>query len=60
MTVVEVQDINQLGPKRAAIARALVHKGIPIWDGIPQHVIEELNRAGYAIVKKKKKKNRLF
>jgi hypothetical protein len=32
-----------------------VHKGIPIWDGIPQHVIEELNRAGYRIAKKKKK-----
>ena len=49
------QDINQLGPKRGAIARALIHKGIPIWEGIPQHVIEELERAGYIIKKKKKK-----
>jgi hypothetical protein len=48
------QDINQLGPKRAAIARALVHRGITIWEGIPQHIIEELDRAGYEIKKKKK------
>jgi hypothetical protein len=46
------QDINQLGPKRAAIARALVHRGITIWEGIPQHIIEELERAGYKIKKK--------
>jgi hypothetical protein len=55
-----MQEISQLGPKRAAIARALIHKGIPIWEGIPQHVIEELKRSGYVIVKKKKKKKRLF
>lgn len=48
------QDISQLGPKRGAIARALVHRGITIWEGIPQHVIEELDRAGYKIKKKKK------
>lgn len=48
------QDISQLGPKRAAIARALIHKGIPIWEGIPQHIVEELGRAGYKIKKKKK------
>jgi hypothetical protein len=47
------QDINQLGPKRAAIARALTQKGIPIWEGIPQHIIDELERAGYKIKKKK-------
>jgi hypothetical protein len=48
------QDINELGPKRAAIVRALIQKGIPIWDGIPQQIIEELGRAGYKIKKNKR------
>lgn len=49
------QEIEKLGPKRAAIARALFHKGVTIWDGIPEHIIEELKAAGYEIKKKKTK-----
>ncbi len=36
------------------IAHALIHKGIPIWQGIPEHIIEELKAHGYKIKKKKK------
>jgi len=52
------QEIEKLGPKRAAIARALFHKGVTIWDGIPEHIIEELRVAGYEIKKKKRNRRR--
>lgn len=45
--------------KREVIARALVHKGITLWEGIPEHIIEELGRAGYQIRKTKKLKARI-
>jgi len=35
------------------IAHALVHKGISIWHGIPEHIIEELKLHGYKIKKRK-------
>lgn len=41
-------------PKVDIIAHALIHKGIPIWQGIPEHIIEELKAHGYKIKKKKK------
>lgn len=52
--VINLQHIEDMGPKQAAIARALVHKGVVIWAGIPQHIIDELHIAGYRIKKKKK------
>ena len=48
-------DFRGPGP-RAAIARALVSSGIPLWRGIPEKVIDELYAADYKIKKKKKKK----
>lgn len=48
------QAINELSEIEAAIARALVHNGIVIWAGIPEHVVQELENAGYKITKKKK------
>jgi len=47
------QDIADLGPKRATIARALIHKGVTVWSGIPEHIIEELHNAGYKIKRRK-------
>ncbi len=52
------QRIEELPKKQAAIARALVHKGVVIWSGIPEHVIEELERAGYKIKKRKSLRRR--
>lgn len=37
------------------IKNALVHKGVVIWDGIPEHIIEELKANGYKIKKRKRK-----
>lgn len=52
--IINIQHIDDMGPKQAAIARALIHKGVVIWAGIPQHIIDELHAAGYKIKKKKK------
>lgn len=38
------------------IAQALIHKGVPLYKGIPEHIVEELKAHGYKIKKKKKKK----
>lgn len=48
--------MTQLHPKNKIdiIAHALVHKGITIWQGIPEHIIEELKLNGYKIKKSKK------
>jgi hypothetical protein len=35
------------------IKNALVHKGVVIWDGIPEHIIDELKTHGYKIKKRK-------
>lgn len=51
--IINIQHIGDMGPKQAAIARALIHKGVVIWAGIPQHIIDELHAAGYKIKKKK-------
>jgi hypothetical protein len=48
------QNIKNLPPKQAIIARALTQKGVVVWTGIPQHIMAELERAGYKIKKKKK------
>jgi hypothetical protein len=52
--VINMQHIEDMGPKQAAIARALIHKGVVIWAGIPQHIVDELHIAGYKIKKNKK------
>lgn len=52
--VINMQHIEDMGPKQAAIARALIHKGVVIWAGIPQHIVDELHLAGYKIKKRKK------
>lgn len=36
------------------IAHALVHKGIVVWQGIPEHIVEQLKANGYKIKKSKK------
>lgn len=36
------------------IAHALIHKGIPIWQGIPEHILSELKAHGYKVKKKNK------
>lgn len=36
------------------IAHALIHKGIPIWQGIPEHILSELESHGYKVKKKNK------
>jgi hypothetical protein len=41
-------------PKLDIIAHALIHKGIPIWNGIPEHIVEQLKANGYKIKKRKK------
>lgn len=48
------QRLEDLSSKQGIIARALIAKGIVIWGDIPQYIIEELDRAGYKIKKKKK------
>jgi len=44
-------------PKLDVIAHALVHKGIVLWQGIPEHIVSELKAHGYKVKKKKKFKN---
>ena len=51
--IISTQHIEDMGPKQAAIARALIHRGVVIWAGIPQHIIEELHNAGYKISKRR-------
>ena len=51
--IINTQHIEDMGPKQAAIAKALIHRGVVIWAGIPQHIIEELHNAGFKIKKKK-------
>lgn len=51
--IINTQHIEDMGPKQAAIAKALIHRGVVIWAGIPQHIIDELHNAGYKIKKKK-------
>jgi len=36
------------------IAHALIHKGICIWQTVPEHIISELKAHGYKIKKSKK------
>jgi len=36
-------------PKIDIIAHALVHKGICLWHGVPEHIVEELKVHGYTI-----------
>jgi len=38
-------------PKIDIIAHALIHKGICLWHGVPQHIIEVLKAHGYKIKK---------
>jgi len=44
--------------KMDIIAHALVHKGIVVWNGIPEHIIEELKANGYKIKRSKKFKSK--
>ena len=41
-------------PKLNVIAISLVHKGIPLWHGIPEHIVDELKLNGYKIKKRKR------
>jgi hypothetical protein len=47
-------DIQLLGRKRQTIARALVSYGIPVFNGLPDHIMNSLKKEGYVIKKKKK------
>lgn len=42
-----------MGHKIETIRKALNHAGIPITDGIPEHIIDELQKNGYIIRKSK-------
>jgi hypothetical protein len=42
------------GDKERAIVRALTSRGVVLWDGIPERIIEELYSSGYKIKKRKK------
>ncbi len=44
-----------MGDKAEIIRRALNHRGIPITEGIPEQIIQELSDAGYKIKKRKRK-----
>ena len=52
-----VQHLEDLSPKRRAIARALYSHGITVWQGLPDAILEELRAAGYK-VKRVKAKNK--
>jgi hypothetical protein len=47
-----------MGKKAETIRRALNHKGIPLTEGIPEQIIQELRDAGYVIKKNRVKKNK--
>ena len=47
-------DIQLLGRKRQTIAKALVSYGIPVFNGLPDHIMDSLKKEGYVIKKKKK------
>lgn len=42
------------GDKERAIVRALTSRGVVLWDGIPERIIQELLNSGYKIKKRKK------
>jgi len=46
------------GDKERAIVRALTSRGVVIWDGIPECIIEELRNSGYKIKKRKRVKRK--
>ena len=39
--------------KEEIIMQALVSKGVVLWNGIPEHIIESLRLNGYKIKKRK-------
>ena len=40
------------------IAHALSQKGISVWHGIPEHIVQQLEANGYKIKKSKKFKSK--
>jgi hypothetical protein len=46
------------GNKERAIVRALTSRGVVLWDGIPERIIEELHNSGYKIKKRKRVKRK--
>jgi hypothetical protein len=46
-----------MSKKQDIIRKALNHKGIPITDGIPEHIETVLRLNGYKIKKRKNKPN---
>ena len=46
-------DILSLKRKKQVIAKVLIAHGIPIWYGIPDHIVDALREEGYVIRKKK-------
>ena len=52
-----VQHVEDLSPKKQAIARALFSHGVTVWEGLPEAIIAELKSAGFR-VKRVKAKNK--
>lgn len=52
-----VQHVEDLSPKKRAIARALYSHGVTVWEGLPEAIIAELKSAGFR-VKRVKAKNK--
>lgn len=52
------QAIDELPEVLQIIAKSLVHNGVVIWSGIPEHIVDELEHAGYKISKNKKSAKR--
>ena len=46
------------GDKERAIVRALTSRGVVLWDGIPERIIQELHDSGYKIKKRKRVKSK--
>ena len=47
------QSLDELPKKHRAIALALTSKGIPIWEGLPEAVIQSLYDNGYKIKRRR-------
>lgn len=50
-------ELISLKRKKQIIAKVLIAHGIPIWYGIPEHIVDALHEEGYVIRKKKNGKN---
>jgi hypothetical protein len=48
------QSLDELSKKHKAIALALTAKGIPIWEGLPEAVVQSLHDNGYKIKRRRR------